>query len=53
MKRELNDLKKKVDLMVDELEPFLTMKASEPSLKRFFTDEPVLYSEKDLKVKYR
>ncbi|MCL5319214.1 MAG: hypothetical protein M1503_13295 [Thaumarchaeota archaeon] len=53
MKRELRDLQKKVDAMMDERLSIEAMMTSERSLSEFFSDEPVIYSEKDLKVKYR
>ena len=53
MKRELHDLQKKVDLMLEEKQSIQVMITSERSLGEFFSDEPAIYSEKDLKVKYR
>lgn len=52
MKQELRDLQKKVDSMLDERQSILAMTATERSLSEFFLDEPAIYSEKDLKVKY-
>jgi hypothetical protein len=52
LKQELQDLRKKVDLMMEERQSVLAMIMAEHSLKDFFSDEPILYSEKDLKVKY-
>ena len=53
MKRDLRDLQKKVDAMMDERLSIEAMMTSEHSLSEFFSDAPVIYSEKDLKVKYR
>lgn len=52
MKQELRDLQKKVDSMLDERQSILAMITTERSLSEFFLDEPAIYSEKDLKVKY-
>ncbi|WP_258084791.1 hypothetical protein [Thermococcus thermotolerans] len=58
--RELMRIEKKlehIEQLLNELlergESYALMKLSEESLKEFLEDEPDLYSERDLKVRYR
>ncbi|ASJ06732.1 hypothetical protein [Thermococcus pacificus] len=53
IEKKLEDIEKLLNELLEREESYALMKLSEESLKEFFTDEPDIYSEEDLKVRYR
>jgi len=49
----LSAINEKLDLLIDEKDFSNLAKLSEASLRRFLAEEPELYTEKDLKTRYR
>lgn len=53
IKDYLMELNRKLDELLDERESMAIMAISEKSLYDFLSEEPELYSVKDLKVRYK
>ena len=53
IKHHVQELNRKFDEILEEKEILSVMKVSEKSLADFVSEEPDIYSIKDLKVKYR
>ncbi|MBI5253554.1 MAG: hypothetical protein HY930_04045 [Euryarchaeota archaeon] len=53
IKHYLQELNKKIDELFEEKEIISAMKVSEKSLVDFISEEPEIYSIKDLKVRYK
>ena len=53
IERKLEHIEKLLNELLEAEESYALMRLSEESLKEFLEDEPDLYSEKDLKVRYR
>jgi len=51
IKSLLSELKKKMDVLLEEKETSAMMGLSEKSLKDFFAKEPEIYTIKDIKAK--
>ncbi|ASJ17528.1 hypothetical protein A3L04_00060 [Thermococcus chitonophagus] len=52
IERRLEVVEKMLEELLEQEEIYSLMKLSEDSLEEFFSDEPDIYSEKDLKVRY-
>lgn len=53
IERKLENIEKLLYELLEAEESYAIMKLSEESLKDFLEDEPDLYSEEDLRVRYR
>ena len=53
IEEKLEHIEKLLNELLEREESYVIMKLSEESLKDFLEDEPDLYSEEDLKVRYR
>jgi len=53
IEEKLEHIEKLLNELLEREESYAIMKLSEESLKGFLEDEPDLYSEEDLKVRYR
>lgn len=53
IKQSIQELSKKVDELLEEKETITVMKISEKGLVDFISEEPEIYSIKDLKVRYK
>lgn len=53
IKHYLQELSRKVDELLEEKEIISIMKVSEKDLVDFISEEPEIYSVKDLKVRYK
>ncbi|RMF91064.1 MAG: hypothetical protein D6733_02190 [Methanobacteriota archaeon] len=53
IKQYLRELDRKVDELLEEKEIVSIMRLSEKALSGFVSEEPEIYSIKDLKVRYR
>ncbi len=53
IERKLEHIEKLLNELLEAEESYALMRLSEESLKEFLEDEPDLYSEEDLKVRYR
>lgn len=53
IKHYLHELTRKLDELLEEKEVISVMKVSEKSLADFVSEEPEIYSVKDLKVRYK
>ncbi len=53
IKYYLQELSRKIDELLEEKEIISAMKVSEKSLADFISEEPEIYSIKDLKVRYK
>ena len=53
IERKLEHIERLLNELLEVEESYALMRLSEESLKEFLEDEPDLYSEKDLKVRYR
>ncbi|WP_297466509.1 hypothetical protein [Thermococcus sp.] len=53
IERKLENIKKLLYELLEAEENYAIMKLSEESLKDFLEDEPDIYSEEDLRVRYR
>ncbi|QDA30944.1 hypothetical protein FH039_04080 [Thermococcus indicus] len=53
IEKKLEHIEKLLNELLETEESYALMKLSEESLKGFLEDEPDLYSERDLKVRYR
>jgi len=53
IKSLLSVLNKKLDMLIEDRETLSVMMLAERSLKDFLEREPDVYSDKDIKVKYR
>ena len=49
---QVNEISKKLDLLLQERETLAVMKVSEQSLYTFLEEEPDLYSIRDIKAPY-
>lgn len=52
IKQSIQELNRKVDELLEEKELVSVMKISEKCLADFISEEPAIYSLKDLKVRY-
>lgn len=53
IEKKLEHIEKLLNELLEVEESYALMRLSEESLKEFLEDEPDLYSEEDLKVRYR
>ncbi|WP_010477059.1 hypothetical protein [Thermococcus zilligii] len=53
IEKKLEDTEKLLNELLEREESYALMKISEESLREFLADEPDIYSEEDLKVRYR
>ena len=53
IERKLEHIEKLLNELLEAEESYVLMRLSEESLKEFLEDEPDLYSEENLKVRYR
>ncbi len=53
IKHSIQELSKKVDELLEEREIISVMRISEKGLIDFVSEEPAIYSVKDLKVRYK
>ena len=53
IEKKLEDIEKLLNELLEREESYALMKLSEESLREFLADEPDIYSEEDLKVRYR
>ncbi len=53
IKKQMNEISKKLDDLLSNRELIAMMKLSEISLKDFLENEPDIYSINDLKVRYK
>jgi len=53
IKEMLDELSRKIDMLVQDRETLAMMVTSQQSLKDFLANEPDLYSMRDIKVRYR
>ena len=53
IEEKLESIEKLLSELLEREESYAIMKLSEESLKGFLEDEPDIYSEDDLKVRYR
>ena len=53
IEEKLESIEKLLSELLEREESYAIMKLSEESLKEFLEDEPDIYSEDDLKVRYR
>ena len=53
IKKQMNEISKKLDDLLSNRELIAMMKLSEISLKDFLESEPDIYSTNDLKVRYK
>ncbi len=53
IEKKLEDIEKLLNELLEREESYTLMKLSEESLREFLADEPDIYSEEDLKVRYR
>ncbi|NJE09808.1 hypothetical protein [Thermococcus sp. MAR1] len=53
IKEKLENIEKLLRELLEREESYALMKLSEESLKEFLENEPDIYSEEDLKVRYR
>ena len=52
IKEMLDELSRKIDMLVQDRETLAMMVTSQQSLKDFLANEPDLYSMRDIKVRY-
>ncbi|WP_297499015.1 hypothetical protein [Thermococcus sp.] len=53
IEEKLEHIEKLLNELLEQEESYTIMKLSEESLKEFLENEPDIYSEEDLKVRYR
>ena len=53
IRKILSEVNKKLDTLIENRELVATMLLSEQSLREFLSEEPDLYTVKDLKVRYK
>jgi hypothetical protein len=53
IRQQVEEISKKLDILLDERETSGIMKLSEKALYRFLDEEPDLYSINDIKAAYR
>ena len=53
IEKKLEDIEKLLNELLEREESYTLMKLSEESLREFLADEPDIYSEEDLKVRYK
>ena len=53
IKHSVQELNRKIDKLLEERETISIMKISETGLADFISEEPDIYSIKDLKVRYK
>ncbi len=53
IEKKLEDIEKLLNELLEREESYALMRLSEESLREFLADEPDIYSEEDLKVRYR
>ncbi|WP_292367041.1 MULTISPECIES: hypothetical protein [unclassified Methanoculleus] len=53
IKENIRELTEKIDLLLDERESMAIMKLSERSLSAFLSEEPDLYTIRDVRAVYR
>ena len=53
IEKKLEDIEKLLNELLEREENYTLMKLSEESLREFLADEPDIYSEEDLKVRYK
>ena|GEM_PF-307577 len=53
IEQKLEHIEKLLNELLEQEESYALMKLSEESLREFLENEPDLYSEEDIKVKYR
>ncbi|HPX72943.1 MAG TPA: hypothetical protein PLG95_07960 [Methanoculleus sp.] len=53
IKESIRELNQKIELLLDERESMAMMKLSEQSLSAFLSEEPDLYTLRDIRAVYR
>ncbi len=52
IEKRLEEIERKLDELLEENETYAIMKLAEESLKEFLGEEPDIYTEDDLRVRY-
>jgi hypothetical protein len=53
IRQQVNEISRKLDLLLHERETFAVMKLSEQALYSFLEEEPDIYSVRDIKAAYK